>query len=58
MTPMEQPERPRQQGYVHRIPTEFETRLRFMIIWNARLEAREAVKRKLKARKAADASRC
>lgn len=43
------PERPRKEGNVVRIPTTFETRLRFAIIWNARLDAREAVKRKLKA---------
>ena len=33
----------------HRIPAEFGTRLRLMLIWEARLQAREIVKRKLKA---------
>jgi hypothetical protein len=43
------PERLRKEGNVVRIPTAFETRLRHMIIWEARLEAREIIKRKLKA---------
>jgi hypothetical protein len=49
MTPAYKPERARQQGSVHRIPAEFVTRLRLMLIWEARLQAREIVKRKLKA---------
>jgi hypothetical protein len=49
MMPPEQPERPRQQGKVHRIQTEFATRLRMMVIWEARQQARQAVIRKLKA---------
>ena len=38
MMPPEQPERPRQEGSLTRIPTSFETRLRMMIIWEARLQ--------------------
>ena len=49
MMPPESPEpRRRVEGNVVRIPTAFETRVRLMIIAEAKLEAREAVKKKLK----------
>ena len=49
MMPPEQPPRPRLRDGVHYIPTTFETRVRMMIAFVARREAREIVKRKLKA---------
>jgi hypothetical protein len=51
MTPQEgsKPGRTRREGNVIHIQTQFETRLRLMIIWEARQEARQAVIRKLKA---------
>jgi hypothetical protein len=49
MTPMEQPERPRQEGNVHISKTQLRARVQMMIAWEARREAREEVKRKLKA---------
>jgi hypothetical protein len=39
----------RTEGNVYRIPTQFATRLRMLVIWEARREARQAVIRKLKA---------
>ena len=48
MTPMEQPERPRQEGNVHHLETQLGARVQMMIAWEARREAREIVKRKLK----------
>jgi hypothetical protein len=42
-------ERPQAEGNVVRIPTAFDTRVRFAIITLARREAREAVKRQLRA---------
>ena len=48
MTPMEQPERPRQEGNVHHLETQLRARVQMMIAWEARREAREIVKRKLK----------
>lgn len=44
----EQPEPPRLRDGVHYIPTTFETRVRMMIAYVARQEARQAVIRKLK----------
>jgi hypothetical protein len=41
--------RPRVEGNVIRIETEFATRLRMLVIWEARRAARQAVIRKLKA---------
>ena len=49
MTPMERPERPRQQGNVHHLETQLRARVRMMIAWELRRETREIVKRKLKA---------
>jgi hypothetical protein len=51
MTPQERPEpgRTRREGNVVHIQTEFATRVRFMVISLAKREAREAVKRKLRA---------
>ena len=49
MTPAYSPERPRAEGNVVRIETEFGTRVRFMVISLAKREAREAVKRRLRA---------
>jgi hypothetical protein len=49
MTPMEQPERPRQEGNVHHLETQLRARVQMMIAWEMRREAREIVKRKLKA---------
>jgi hypothetical protein len=49
MMPPEQTERPRLRDGVHYVPTTFETRLRMMLIWEARQQARQAVIRKLKA---------
>jgi hypothetical protein len=49
MTPMEQPERPRLRGNVHYIETEFAARLRFLVLWEARQQARQAVIRRIKA---------
>ena len=48
MTPMEQPERPRQEGNVHHLETQLRARVQMMIAWEVRREAREIVKRKLK----------
>ena len=48
MTPMEQPERPRQEGNVHHLETQLRARVQMMIAWEARREAREIVKSKLK----------
>jgi hypothetical protein len=42
-------ERPHLRGNVHYIPTEFETRLRMLVAWEARQQARQAVIRRLKA---------
>jgi hypothetical protein len=49
MTPMEQPPRPRQEGNVHHLETQFRQRVQMMIAWEMRREAREIVKKKLKA---------
>ena len=49
MTPAYNPERPRLEGNVIRIPTQLRTRVRFAIITLAKREAREAVKRRLRA---------
>jgi hypothetical protein len=49
MMPPESPERRRDEGNVHRIETEFVTRPRMLVIWEARQQARQAVIRKLKA---------
>jgi hypothetical protein len=49
MTPAYSPERPQVEGNVYRIPTAFETRVRSAIITLAKREAREAVKRRLRA---------
>jgi hypothetical protein len=51
MTPQEdnKPRRARREGNVVRIRTEFATRVRFMVISLAKLEARKAVERKLRA---------
>jgi phosphoserine phosphatase len=49
MTPMEQPERPRQEGNVHHLETQFSARVQMMVAWEMRREAREIVKRRLKA---------
>ena len=43
MTPLETPERPPLRGGVHHIETEFATRVRMMIAYVARQEARQAV---------------
>jgi hypothetical protein len=48
MTPAYKPQRPRAEGNVHRI-TAFGTRVRFAVISLAKREAREAVKRRLRA---------
>jgi hypothetical protein len=48
-SPQPQPPRPRKQGNVIRIETEFATRLRQMVIWEARQQARQAVIRRIKA---------
>jgi hypothetical protein len=50
MTPMETPEpgRTRREGNVTFIRTEFETRLRQLVIWEARQQARQAIIRKIK----------
>jgi hypothetical protein len=45
----EQPERPRKQGNVVRIETEFATRVRLMLHWQAQRAARAIVIRELKA---------
>ena len=45
---MDGPERPRTEGNVTRIPTEFETRLRMMIAFEAQQQARQAVIRQIK----------
>jgi hypothetical protein len=46
----EQPERPRlRDGNVHYLETQFRARLRMMIEWEMRREAREIIKKKLKA---------
>ena len=42
MTPMEQPERPRQEGNVHHLETQLRVRVQMMIAWEARREARES----------------
>ena len=49
MTPAYNPERPRSEGNVYRIATQFGTRVRFAVIALAKREAREAVKRRLRA---------
>jgi hypothetical protein len=49
MMPAEQPPCPRVRGNVHYLPTEFATRLRQMVIWQAKRDAREAVVRRIKA---------
>jgi hypothetical protein len=51
MTPQERPEpgRTRRDGNITYIQTQFETRLRQMIAWEARQQARQAVIRRLKA---------
>ena len=51
MTPREdsKPGRTRREGNVTRIETSFATRVRFMVISLAKLEARKAVERKLRA---------
>jgi hypothetical protein len=46
MTPMEQPERPRQEGNVHHLETQLRARVQMMIAWEARREAREIVRRR------------
>ena len=48
MTPPEQPPRPRQEGNVHHLETQLRARVQMMIAWEARREAREIVKSKLK----------
>jgi hypothetical protein len=49
MTPPERPERQRRvEGNVVHLQTQLRARLRSMIVWEARLNAREIVKRKLK----------
>jgi hypothetical protein len=45
----EKPERPHLRGNVHYIPTEFETRLRMLVAWEARQRARQEVIRRLNA---------
>ena len=55
MTPMEQPERPRQQGNVRHLETQLRARVQMMIAWEARREEREIVKRRLKARRSRSA---
>jgi fructose-1,6-bisphosphatase/sedoheptulose 1,7-bisphosphatase-like protein len=45
----EQPPLPRLRGNVHYIETEFATRVRQMVIWQAKREAREAVIRRIRA---------
>ena len=51
MTPQERPEpgRTRREGNVVRIQTEFASRLRFLVLWEMRQQARQAVIRKIKA---------
>ena len=49
MMPAEQAPRPRKRDNVHYLETEFATRVRFMVISLAKREAREAIKRKLRA---------
>jgi hypothetical protein len=51
MTPQEdsKPGRTRREGNVVRIQTEFGTRVRQMVIWEARQQARQAVIRRIKA---------
>jgi hypothetical protein len=49
MTPPEQPPRPRLRGNVHYLETDFATRLRQLVIWEARQQARQAVIRRIKA---------
>ena len=49
MTPAYKPERPHLRDGVHYISTAFGTRVRFAVISLAKREAREAVKRKLRA---------
>ena len=50
MTPPERPERQRRvEGTVVHLQTQLRARLRSMIVWEARLNAREIVKRELKA---------
>ena len=49
MTPPEQPERPRQEGNVHHLETQLRARVQMMIAWEMRREAREIIKKKLKA---------
>ena len=49
MTPPEQPPRPRLRGNVHYLESDFATRLRQLVIWEARQQARQAVIRRIKA---------
>ena len=50
MTPPEQPEpRRRQEGNVHYLETQFRARVQMLVAWEMRREAREIVRRKLKA---------
>jgi hypothetical protein len=51
MTPQEdsKPGRKRREGNVTYIQTEFASRLRFLVIWEARQQARQAVIRRIKA---------
>jgi hypothetical protein len=49
MTPQEKPERPRLRDGVHYLETPFRARVRMMIEHVARQEAREEVKRRLRA---------
>ena len=51
MTPQERPEpgRTRREGNVTYIRAEFATRVRQMVIWEARQQARQAIIRKIKA---------
>jgi len=49
MMPPEQPPRPRLRGNVHYLETQLRARVQMMIAWEMWREAREIVKRKLKA---------
>jgi hypothetical protein len=48
MSAYERPQ-PRVEGNVTHIPTAFEARLRFLVVWEAQRQARQAVIRQLKA---------
>jgi hypothetical protein len=51
VTPPEQPERPRRprtEGNVHYLETQFRARVQMMVMWEARLNAREIVKARIK----------